>query len=127
MKKISPLISPLLLIALSLFLCFKNYSSGTFLVGWDSLHPEFNFWEGFKRVFWGVWRQEQGLGALAAHSHMADWPRIVLMWLSSSVLPLDFLRYFYIFTCLVLGPLGVYFLLNYIFRRDSELISSYTA
>ncbi|MBU3935687.1 hypothetical protein KJ909_03365, partial [Patescibacteria group bacterium] len=49
---------------------------------------------------------------------MADLPRIFLLWLSSFVLPVNFLRYFYIFLCLALGPLGIYFFLKYVFERE---------
>jgi len=112
LSKLLNFLFPVLLIGTSVFICFKNYTPGTFLLGWDSLHPEFNFSEAFKRAFGGVWREEQGVGAIAAHSHMADLPRIFILWLFSFVLPLNFLRYFYIFFCLVFGPLGVYFLLK---------------
>lgn len=127
MKKLLKFIFPAILLSISLFLCFKNYSPGTFLIGWDSLHPEFNFPEAFRRVVDGVWRGEQGVGAIAAHSHMADWPRTVILWLESFILPTSFLRYSYIFLCLILGPLGVYFLLNYVFRREKSETESYLA
>lgn len=118
MKKLLKYILPTVLILISLFLCFRNYSPGTFLIGWDSLHPEFDFPEAFGRVWEGVWRGEQGVGAVAIHSHMADLPRIIFLWLESFVLPVSFLRYSYIFLCLILGPLGVYFFLDYIFKRE---------
>lgn len=121
MKKILlKLFFPLVLILISAFLCFKNYSPGTYLIGWDSLHPEFNFPEAFRRAVEGVWRAEQGVGALAAHSHMADLPRIVFLWLESFIIPASFLRYSYIFLCLILGPLGVYFFLKYVFQKEKE-------
>ena len=118
MKKLLKYLLPIVLVLISLFLCFRNYSPGTFLIGWDSLHPEFNFPEAFGRAWSGVWRGEQGVGAIAAHSHMSDWPRIVFLWLESFVLPVSFLRYSYIFLCLILGPLGVYYFLDYVFKRE---------
>jgi hypothetical protein len=123
-KKLSKFVFPSILILLSAFLCFKNYSPGTYLVGWDSLHPEFNFPEAFRRAWEGVWRAEQGIGTVAAHSHIADLPRIVFLWIESFILPASILRYSYIFLCLILGPLGVYFFLRHIFRkgRDSTWI-----
>jgi hypothetical protein len=121
MKKLLKFIFPAILIAVSLFLCFKNYSGGTYLIGWDSLHPEFNFSIAFQRVVSGVWRSEQGVGAIAAHSHMADWTRIVFLFLESLFLPNSFLRYSYIFLCLILGPLGVYFFLDYVFENKGKL------
>jgi hypothetical protein len=103
---------PIILILLVAALCFLNYTPKTFLTGWDTLHPEFNFPLNFQRTLQGVWRPEQGLGAVAGHSHMADLPRQVILWLFSFVFPLSFLRYFYFFACLFLGPLGLYFFLK---------------
>ena len=100
------------LLIISFVLCFRNYVPGTFLSGWDTLHPEFNFGLAFQRMFFGVFRTEQGLGAVAGHSHMADLPRVIFLYISHFVLPLNFLRYFYIFTCIVIGPLGMYFFLQ---------------
>jgi len=102
----------------SLILAFQNYSSGTFLSGWDTLHPEFNFPLNFERAINGVFREEQGLGAVAGHSHMADLPRILLLYLTSFILPVDFLRYFYIFLNLIIGPLGMYFFLQRIVIKN---------
>lgn len=115
---LTSLIFPLLLVAIALYLSFRNYTPGTFLIGWDSLHPEFNFGLAFQRLFFGFWREDQGVGLLTVHSHMSDLPRVILLWLSSIVLPISLLRYFYIFLCMVLGPLGAYFLLKYIFERE---------
>jgi len=115
---------PTLLLLIVGIISWKNYESGTLLSGWDTLHPEFNFELAFKRVFSGVWREDQGVGTIAAHSHMTELPRIFILWLSSFLLPTGFLRYFYFFLCLALGPLGVYYFLNYSankqksFRKD---------
>jgi len=108
----------IILFILGLLLIWQNYTPGTYLTGWDNLHPEFNFFENFKRLFFGVWRSEQGLGTIAGHSHMADLPRVILLWLWSFFLPVSFLRYAYVFFCLLLGPLGVYWLLRYLFSKS---------
>ena len=100
------------LLLISIVLCIRNYTPGTFLSGWDTLHPEFNFSLAFQRTFFGVFRPEQGLGAVAAHSQMADLPRIIILYISHFVLPLNFLRYFYIFLNIIFGTLGMYFFLN---------------
>lgn len=81
------------------------------------MHPEFDFPLNLKRVLFGVWRQEQGVGAVAIHSHMADLPRILFLWLLSPVVPDSFLRYSYFFISLIVGPLGVYyFIRNAVFK-----------
>lgn len=107
----------ILLFVISFLICLTNYSPGTFLSGWDTLHPEFNFGLNFQRAFFGVFRVEQGLGAVAAHSQMADLPRIIFLYISHFILPLSFLRYFYIFLNLILGPIGIYLLLNRFFLK----------
>jgi len=59
------------------------------------------------------------MGVITAHSHMADLSRVFILWLSSFVLPADFLRYFYIFLCLILGPLGMYFFIKEVLDRKN--------
>lgn len=110
----------LTLILLSVFLCILNYTPGAFLSGWDTLHPEFNFQLNFQRVLFGVFRPEQGLGAIAAHSHMADLPRMALMWLVNSLVPLSFLRFLPVFLMLILGPLGMFYLVRLILKQLPE-------
>ena len=101
-----------ILLFLSILLCFANYVPGTYLTGWDSLHPEFDFGLNFQRTLFGVFRTEQGLGAVAAHSHMSDLPRIIILYIFHFVLPNSFLRYSYVFLNLIVGSLGMYFLLE---------------
>lgn len=118
---------PVILASITLFLCFKNYTPGTFLLGWDSMHPEFNFPLNIGRMFSHVWAGEQGVGAISAHSDMEDLPRIIFLWATSLVLPASFIRYFYVFVCLILGPLGMYFFLKYVFQREKDSFWVYTA
>ncbi len=89
-----------------------NYKPGTFLSGWDTLHPEFDFGLNFQRLINGVWSRGQGLGAIPGHSQMADLPRVIILWVAHFMLPVNMLRYFYIFLCLLLGPLGMYNLIK---------------
>lgn len=110
MHRLKPFIFPLLLVLITVCISALNYTPGTFLTGWDTLHPEFNFPQQFKNIFFGTFRSDQGLGAVAAHSHMSELPRMLFLYLESFLLPLSFLRYSYIFLCLILGPLGIYFL-----------------
>ncbi len=102
----------LFLVAITGVVCLANYTVGTFLSGWDTLHPEFNFPLAFSRAFFGVFRPEQGVGAVAAHAHMADLPHIFLVWIFSSLFPINTLRYLYIFLCLFSGVIGMYFFLK---------------
>ena len=111
---------PIFLIAISIVLCVANYTPGTILSGWDTLHPEFNFPEYLKRIFFGVWQSHQGLGALSTQAHASELPRMILYYPLSFLLPLSFLRYSYFFLTLILGSLGVYFFIKKaILREDS--------
>ncbi|MGB9637555.1 MAG: hypothetical protein ACPLY7_02030, partial [Microgenomates group bacterium] len=115
---------PVLLAVITGFLCFLNYTPGTWLSGWDTLHPEFNFPLNFQRIL-SVWHEEQGLGTFPGHAQAAELPRLIVLWLASLVLPVSFLRYFYFFACLILGPLGIYFFLKkVIFTKEKEIKKS---
>jgi hypothetical protein len=121
-KKLFGFLFPSLLALIAVYICFVNYTPGTFLIGWDSVHPEFNFPLNISRLFSHVWGGEMGVGAISAHSDMSDLPRYILLWLTSIVIPVSFIRYFYIFSCLIIGPLGVYFFLKYVFEREKTSI-----
>lgn len=103
---------PLALIAITLVIILTNYTSGTFLSGWDTLHPEFNYSLNIERTLDGVFREEQGLGAVAAHSHMVELVRIPILGFFDLFLPTSMVRYSYIFLCLLAGPLGMYYFLK---------------
>ncbi len=122
------LLFPFVLVLITILICIFNYTPGTFLTGWDTLHPEFNFSQNLSNVIFGVFRSDQGLGAVAAHSHMAELPRILLLWIFSWVLDLSFLRYTYFYLCLILGPLGIYFFTKSILKPTRhQIISSCSA
>ncbi len=117
---ISSWVLPFTIFLITLWLCFKSYTPNTFLTGWDTLHPEFNFTHAFSSVLNGVWRSDQGLGAIAAHSHMSELPRLLYLKLTSFVLPLQFLRYSYVFLCLIVGPVGMFFALKKFFNKSTS-------
>lgn len=108
------------LAAITMLISILNVKPGTFLTGWDTLHPEFNFALNFERLLHGVWREEQGLGAVAGHSHMADLPRVFILWLLHFIAPLEALRYIYVFLCFIAGPLGMYYFFIQIFKRHQH-------
>ncbi|MFA5932472.1 MAG: hypothetical protein WCV81_05465 [Microgenomates group bacterium] len=112
----SSLLFPILLIIIVLIISYQNYIPGTYLSGWDTIHPEFDFLEYFKRVF-SVWQEHQGLGAPAAQAHASEIPRLIIYYLSSLILPASFLRYGYFFMTLIIGVLGVYYFVKEISKH----------
>ncbi len=115
-----PYLGVLFLIWLALVI--SNYTPGTFLTGWDTLHPEFDYSIYVKRVLAGAWQYHQGLGAVASQAHAAELPRLLILRLLDVFVPLHVVRYAFFFSMLLLGPLGVYALLAYIYwlRHDSS-------
>lgn len=109
--------APFFLLFLSSYLAFINWVPGTYLSGWDTLHPEFNFQLAFKRLIFGVFRSDQGLGAVAAHAHMSDLPRVLILYLMSFIFPSNILRYLFIGSNLVIGVLGLYFFARYLLNK----------
>ncbi|MFH0773821.1 MAG: hypothetical protein V1922_05940 [bacterium] len=107
----------LVLVLVSLFLCYKNYTPNTFLSGWDTLHPEFNLSQ-----YWGrittMWQSHQGLGAPPSQAHASEIPRMALVALFTTLFPLSFVRYAYMFLMILIGPIGVYLFLKYLLSRQ---------
>lgn len=91
-------------------LFYQNYIPGTYLTGWDNLHPEYNFLLNIKRSLFAVWQEYQGLGLLGGHAHSSDFPRQLALYLASFFLPNSVLRYLSTFAMLFLGSVGAYFL-----------------
>ena len=105
----------LFLFIFTLFVAYKNIIPGTYLTGWDNLHPEFDFKTNIiDRSLFSVWQEYQGLGILAGNAHAADLIRQVGLWLLSLILPLWSLRYGYHFIAFFFGGLGAYFLGYYL-------------
>lgn len=97
------------LVVIVFFLCFKNFTPGTYLIGWDNLIPELNIWLNLKRSFFAVWQQYQGLGLVGGMGHATDLIRQLIILPFTLVLPTNFIRYFWHFTMLFLGTFGIYF------------------
>ena len=121
-KLIGSFFYPLVLLLVVTVLAYQNYTPGTYLTGWDNIHPEFAFKENIVRNLFGVWQEYQGLGLAAGNAHAADLPHQLFLWLSSLVLPGSFLRYFYQFLLLFLGPLGMYVWLASFLRRSEAFL-----
>lgn len=110
----------LVLVVIALVVSYTNYTPSTFLSGWDTLHPEFDFGEYVSRIT-SVWQRNQGLGAPPSQAHLSELPRMLIIRLFMFLFPLSFVRYAYFFLMIVMGPVGVYLFLRYILEKDQSL------
>ena len=83
-----PIVAIFLLVA-TLFA--TNYKAGTWLTGWDNLHPEFDFGTNIRRSVFAVWQEYQGLGLLGGMGHAAALVRELILY----AILLDFFDAFY--------------------------------
>jgi len=98
-------------------------------LGWDNLVPEFNFSLNLKRSLFSAWQEYQGLGLAGGMAHGASLSRELILWILSPLVPLHFTRYFWVFLMLIIGPVGVWFLTDFIFNKekDKKQVSSLVA
>lgn len=106
------IILPLVVCVLSLM----NYRSGTILTGWDNLHSEFNLPLNIGRSLSSVWQEYQGLGLVGGMAHASDISRLLLLLPLSILVPLNLMRYTWTFLMLFIGPLGAYFLFQFLLK-----------
>ena len=105
----------ILLIFHLLFLAIvvANFPLGKWFVGWDSIHPEFNFGLNFSRaLFAGGWQENYGVGTLTGHGFAALLVHTIITFLLSLIMPLTAIRPAITLLCLYLGGLGLYFLVR---------------
>ncbi|MFZ1720902.1 MAG: hypothetical protein WAU07_00160 [Microgenomates group bacterium] len=110
----------MVLFCIAFLVAVLNFDGTTWLTGWDTLHPEFDFALNFKRLLFGVWREDQGLGAVAAHAHMSDLPRVIILWLLSLVAPIYTVKKLYVLICFVFGPIGVFQLVRFVLQKYAK-------
>ncbi len=110
----------LLLLAVTALLFITNYKAGTFLTGWDNLHPEYNFGVNIQRSIFAVWQEYQGLGLLAGMAHASDLVHQIFLLILSPIIPLNLLRYFYQFFMVFLGLTGIYVFLSHFVLAEKD-------
>lgn len=120
LKQLKEWVFPVIILLVTSFIAFKNYTPNTYLTGWDNLHPEFNFKLNIERSLNSAWQEYQGVGLLGGMAHSADLPRQLFLWGVSVFLPINLIRYFWTFLMLFIGPLGVYFLVKTLLDRKSS-------
>lgn len=117
-NKIISFLPILLVVVLAVIVVVSTYRPGTILSGWDTLHPEFNLELYTSRVFWGAWQDHQGLGAAAAQAHLAELPRIPVLWLLRGLFGVNTVRYIFILSMYVFGGISAYWYIKYVWFED---------
>lgn len=97
-----------------------SYKWGTYLSGWDTLHPEFNLGLYAERVIFGAWQEHQGLGAPASQAHVAELPRLLLLFIFDLLLPQSAVRYAMFYFLYFVGVTGVYFFIKTAWFEDEK-------
>ena len=98
-----------------------NFTPGTWLAGWDNLMPELNIWLNLKRSLLAVWQEYQGLGLVGGMGHATDLIRQLILLPFILALPHHLIRYFWHFSMLGLGTLGMYWGLGKFEKKERFL------
>lgn len=112
-------------IVVGLFL--GNYIPGTWLTGWDNVHPEFSLGDYTRRVVFGAWQEQMGTGGAEAQGYSSEIFRMPIIFLLKLILPMSLIRYTFVFLTLWVGGLGMYYYLkNYwLVHKDENKIGKY--
>ncbi|MDO8497527.1 MAG: hypothetical protein Q7S61_03205 [bacterium] len=113
MKKIIGIYKYQIILCLVIVLLFvTNYVSGTYLTGWDNVQTDLNPLLGIKRALFSVWEEYQSFGLLSGMAHASDMVRSIFVFLLSTVLPQNIIRYVYHLLMLGIGGMGMFQLLS---------------
>lgn len=113
-----------LIIGIWFLIVLTNYVPGSWLTGWDNLHPEWDPWYDLWRTFNGVWQEHQGLGLLGGMAHMSDLARQLFVLILSWILPKSLIRYTLLFAQLLIGSIGAYALFNELFTDQRQQLTA---
>ena len=102
-------------------LFFANYLPGTWLSGWDTLHPEWNLGLYFLRTFFGAWQETYGLGAVSIQAFAAELPRLLVILPLTMFLQASDVRYGYFFLTLCFSALGAYYFISGALNKGKAL------
>jgi len=107
----------IVLSVLFLLIFVANFPFGKWLIGWDSLTPEMNFWLNLRYALFAGWQPHYGSGALIGHGYAATLPHVLLTGLLNLFLPLQAIRPTFIFGCWYLGGVGMYFFIKKLLEK----------
>lgn len=112
------------LLLIEAVLVTKNFTTGTYLVGWDNLFAEFNPSLNIERAWYGVWQEYRGLGYEDGMSHLANLPLYILSWLFSFIFSTHIIRYIVMFGLHFLGGVGMYVLIHTLLHKKYKVTHS---
>lgn len=112
--------APCFLFLLVSILILANFSLGTFLSGWDNLHPEFNPLMNLQRAWQSAWQEYQGLGLLAGMAHGADLFRQLIFLPLTLLLPAELFRYVWHFLMILVGVISSFYLFKFLLKKQSS-------
>ncbi len=113
----NPYIAILILLEITLFV--TNFTSGTYLIGWDNVMPELNFGLNFRRSLVSLWQEYRGLGLMDGMAHGANLLHTVYIYLLSLIFPDESLRYIFTHLTHVLGGIGFFFFARFLTKKSS--------
>lgn len=91
-----------------------NIQPGHYLIGWDNLQVELNYWENLRRSFFSAWNEYYGLGAPSGHANSVEFFRLVISAPLYLIFPNWMFRYATHLLCWLFGGLSIYFLSKHI-------------
>lgn len=110
-----------LVVGIPLILAAVNMDPGTHYAGWDNILAEFDYWRYARQVVGGAWLTYSGLGNPAGLAHLAEIPRLPILWVLTTILPSNMVRYVFIFGMLLTGSVGMYVYLCRIWLRRVQV------
>ncbi len=93
-----------------LAIVLTNTELGTWFLSWDTMASEFNPALNIERSITGAWQSFQGLGLLGGHGYSAQLFHAVTQAVLGLFIPLQYLRYAFMYLMLLVGVLGAYVL-----------------
>lgn len=109
-----------LVVSIAITIALQNIHLNTYYTGWDNIHAEFNLARYVRQVTFGAWLEHGGLGAPAGLAHLAEISRLPILFILTSLLPDNLVRYAFIFLMFTLGGIGMYFYLSKIWLADNQ-------
>ncbi len=105
---------------ISLMLAVGNWSTGSWLVGWDALVPELNWGLSLKRSLSSVWQEYRGLGVYDGMAHAANLVHGLWAGALMAMTGVSKVRFWFHVLAHFFGGLGVYHLVKDLLNRGRE-------